>query len=70
MSAEHTLKTVKLASAKYLDQLPTSGSAGGRAFRDLEWEDKVLRITQVSVHFAVRRLIIFGVRAYVLVCAP
>ncbi len=41
-SAENTLKTVKLASAGYLDHLPTSGSACGRAFRDLEIEKKLL----------------------------
>ena len=33
-----TLKTVKYASARYYDSLPTSGSEGGRAFRDLEME--------------------------------
>ncbi len=43
-SAETNLKTVKLASAKYYDTLPTTGSAGGRAFRDLEWEKKVYQI--------------------------
>jgi fumarate hydratase class I len=43
-SAEATLKTVKLASAGYLDHLPTTGNAQGRAFRDLEWEDKVQRM--------------------------
>jgi fumarate hydratase class I len=43
-SAEATLKTVKLASAGYLDHLPTTGNARGRAFRDLEWEDKVQRM--------------------------
>jgi len=37
-SAEATLKTVKLASTKYLDGLPTSGNEGGRAFRDVELE--------------------------------
>ena len=46
MSAEFTLKVVKLASAKYLDALPTSGNARGRAFRDLELEQKVLAITR------------------------
>ncbi|KAL6764804.1 fumarate hydratase [Haematococcus lacustris] len=46
LSAELNLKTVKLASCKYLDGLPTSGSAGGRAFRDLEWEQKLLDITR------------------------
>lgn len=46
MSAEFTLKTVKLASARYLDHLPTTGNARGRAFRDLELEQKVLAITR------------------------
>ncbi len=46
MSAEFTLKTVKLASARYLDHLPTSGNAQGRAFRDLELEQQVLEITR------------------------
>jgi fumarate hydratase class I len=46
LSAEHTLKTVKLASARYLDALPTSGSPLGRAFRDLELEAKVLELCQ------------------------
>ncbi len=41
-SAEACLKTVKLASAKYLDGLPTEGNEYGRAFRDLELERKVL----------------------------
>jgi fumarate hydratase class I len=41
-SVETNLKTVKLASAGYLDHLPTTGSPGGRAFRDLEWEKKIL----------------------------
>jgi fumarate hydratase, class I len=41
-SAESTLKTVKLASAKYLDDLPTEGNAGGQAFRDIELEKKIL----------------------------
>ena len=40
-SAEINLKTVKLASAGYLDHLPTEGNAGGQAFRDLEWEQKL-----------------------------
>ena len=40
-SAEANLKAVKEASAGYLDHLPTTGSAGGRAFRDLEWEKKI-----------------------------
>ena len=40
-SAEMNLKTVKLASAGYLDNLPTEGSLGGQAFRDLEWEAKI-----------------------------
>ncbi len=41
-SAENCLKTVKLASARYLDELPTTGNEHGRAFRDLEWEQKLL----------------------------
>ena len=41
-SPELNLKTVKLASAGYLDNLPRSGSAGGRAFRDTELEEKLL----------------------------
>lgn len=41
-SAETNLKTVKLASAKYYDQLPTKGNEGGQAFRDLELEKQVL----------------------------
>jgi len=41
-SAEATLKTVKLASAKYLDQLPTTGDRSGRAFRDVELEARML----------------------------
>jgi fumarate hydratase, class I len=45
-SAEANLKTVKLASAGYLDNLPTTGNEGGQAFRDLEWEKIVKRITE------------------------
>jgi len=45
-SAEMCLKTVKLASTGYLDHLPTSGNAGGRAFRDLELEAKVLQLSR------------------------
>ena len=45
-SAEKNLQTVKYASAGYLDNLPTTGNEGGRAFRDLEWEKKVLIMTQ------------------------
>ncbi len=41
-SAETTMKTVKLASTGYLDALPTSGSKGGRAFRDVELEARLL----------------------------
>jgi fumarate hydratase class I len=45
-SAEMTLKTVKLASTRYLDSLPTTGGRSGHAFRDLEWEQKVLEMTR------------------------
>ncbi len=41
-SAEACLKTVKLASAKYLDNLPVEGNAGGQAFRDVALEKKIL----------------------------
>jgi fumarate hydratase class I len=47
-SAETNLKTVKLASCGYYDHLPTTGSPGGRAFRDLEWEKRILKIAQES----------------------
>jgi len=43
-SAELTLKTVKLASARYYDQLPTSGNDGGRAFRDAALEEEIHRL--------------------------
>ena len=47
-SAEANLKSVKLASAGYYDNLPREGNSGGQAFRDLEWEDKVQEICQKS----------------------
>ncbi len=48
LSAEGCLKTLKLATTGALDGLPTAGSAGGRAFRDPEWEKRILRVTQES----------------------
>ena len=46
-SAEHTVKTAKLASTKYLDSLPTKGDAKtGHGFRDLELEQEVLKLTR------------------------
>ncbi len=45
-SAELTMKTVKLASCRYLDDLPTQGSEDGHAFRDLAMEQEVHRLTQ------------------------
>jgi len=45
-SAEQTMKTVKLASTKYLDALPTTGDASGRAFRDLALEAEIHKLTQ------------------------
>lgn len=45
-SAETCLKTVKLASAKYLDNLHTSGNEYGRAFRDIEMENTILEMTR------------------------
>jgi fumarate hydratase class I len=47
-SAESCLKTVKMASTKYYDNLPTEGNAGGQAFRDLELEAKLLKAAQES----------------------
>jgi fumarate hydratase class I len=47
-SAEAVMKTVKLASAGYLDHLPTTGSSNGRAFRDLEMEQKILQASYQS----------------------
>ena len=45
-SAESCLKTVKLATARYYDALPTSGSENGRAFRDIDLEKKLLAYTR------------------------
>jgi fumarate hydratase class I len=45
-SAEYALKTAKYASAKYLDDLPTSGSPAGHGFRDLDLELQVLELTR------------------------
>jgi fumarate hydratase class I len=45
-SAEACMKTLKLATTKYLDGLPTSGNEHGRAFRDLAMEAKVLKLAQ------------------------
>jgi len=47
-SAEATMKTVKLASAGYLDKLPTQGSKLGQAFRDLELEETVMDLARKS----------------------
>jgi len=58
-SAEQNLKTVKLASTGYYDSLPTSGDRHGRAFRDLEWERKILdiaRATGIGAQFGGRHL--------------
>ncbi|MBV9846661.1 MAG: fumarate hydratase [Kutzneria sp.] len=45
-SAESTLKVAKLASARYLDTLPTKGSAAGHAFRDVDLEQQILDMTR------------------------
>jgi fumarate hydratase, class I len=47
-SAEACMKILKLATTKYLDALPTSGNEHGRAFRDLEMEDQVLKLAQAA----------------------
>jgi len=44
-SAEYTLKMAKLASARYLDTLPTQGNEYGQAFRDLEMEKQILEMS-------------------------
>ena len=63
-SAEMTMKTVKLASTKYLDNLPTQGSEDGHAFRDLAMEAEVLKMTQShGRRRAVRRKIFLPRRA-------
>jgi fumarate hydratase class I len=45
-SAEYNLKTVKQASIRALDALPTTGNSLGHAWRDLEWEAEILHITR------------------------
>ncbi len=45
-SAEATMKTVKLASTKYYDNLPTTGNEHGRAFRDVELEEQMLEVAR------------------------
>ncbi len=45
-SAEYAMKVAKYASARYLDTLPTIGSAAGHGYRDLEWEQRLLTLTQ------------------------
>ena len=47
-SAEFALETAKLASTKYLDSLPTSGSPLGHGFRDIDLEQKVLALSQTT----------------------
>ncbi|MFM7526027.1 MAG: fumarate hydratase [Actinomycetota bacterium] len=45
-SAEYAVEVAKLASTRYLDSLPTSGSKAGHGFRDLDLEAKVLKLAQ------------------------
>lgn len=47
-SAEFAVETAKLASARYLDSLPTAGSALGHGFRDLDLEAKLLELAQTT----------------------
>jgi fumarate hydratase, class I len=47
-SAEYALKVAKYASARYLDELPERGSAAGHAFRDREWEQRVVEIARAT----------------------
>ncbi len=63
-SAEQSLKTAKLASARYLDTLPGTGNELGRGFRDVELEQEVLGLTQAVRHRrAVRRQVLLPRRA-------
>ncbi len=47
-SAEFNLKTLKLATCRYLDSLPSEGNRFGQAFRDREMEEKIHKLTQMS----------------------
>jgi len=47
-SAEFAVETAKLASARYLDALPTAGSEAGHGFRDLELEDRLLELSRAT----------------------
>ena len=59
-SAESTLKLAKLASARYLDTLPTSGGPNGQAYRDLEMEAEILNLGCHGYRSAVRRQILLS----------
>jgi fumarate hydratase class I len=48
LSAEHTLKTVKLASCRYLDGLPSTGNRLGHAIRDRELEEQIFKLAQLT----------------------
>jgi len=48
LSPEMNLKCVKLAAAGYYDELPVSGDSSGRAYRDLEWEERLSRLSRES----------------------
>ena len=70
-SAELTMKTVKLASCRYLDDLPTQGSEDGHAFRDLEMEQEVHQAHAVARRRgAVRRQVFLPRRARDPAAAP
>ena len=45
-SAEYAVEMAKLASTRYLDSLPTEGSETGHAYRDVEWEARILEMTR------------------------
>jgi fumarate hydratase class I len=47
-SAEFAVETAKLASARYLDALPTAGSEAGHGFRDLDLEDRLLELSRAT----------------------
>ena len=59
LSAEQTMKTVKLASCHYLDSLPTAGSEAAQAYRDLELEATIQQMTQeMGIGAPVRRQVL------------
>ena len=61
MSAEFTMKTLKLASIRYLDTLPKNGDENGQAYRDIEWENIILKMS-FGFHPSARGVILMNHR--------